>query len=224
MNERSKEKTAFVTPQGLFEFCVMPFGLTNAPPVFQRLMSRVLMGLNPTDGPDFVTVYIDDILIFSKSLEDHLQHLECVVKRIQKVGLKLKPSKCRFICQEVEYLGHVITPCGLKTNQGLIKAVEEFPRPLDVSELRRFLGQSSYYRRFIKNYSSIAHPLHALTRKEVVYEWTKECQTAFKQLKSRLGSAPALAYPSVNCPYLLETDASGKGVGAVLSQQQNDDG
>ena len=120
MSEESKEKTAFVTPQGLFEFHVMPFGLTNAPSVFQRLMNGVLMGLNPTVGPEFVTVYIDDVLIFSKSLEEHITHLELVLQRIQEAGLKLKPTKCRFICREVEYLGHLITPEDYKQTSVLL--------------------------------------------------------------------------------------------------------
>ena len=117
MSEQSKEKTASATPQGLLEFCVMPFGLTNALLVFQCLMNRVLMGLNPADGPGFVTVYIDDVLMYSKSLREHLRHLELVLQRITKVGFKLKPTKCKFICQEVEYLGHLITPRGLQTNE-----------------------------------------------------------------------------------------------------------
>jgi len=128
----SKEKTAFITPQGLFEFQVMPFGLTNAPAVFQRLMEQVLMGLNPEEGPDFVSVYIDDILIYSETLEDHLQHLERVIERLEVAGLKLKPCKCHFMKQEVEYLGHLITPTGLRPNPNTISSVREFPVPKDV--------------------------------------------------------------------------------------------
>ena len=223
MSEESKEKTAFATPQGLFQFCVMPFGLTNAPAVFQRLMNRVLMGLNPTGGKDFVTVYIDDVLIFSTSLQDHLSHIKCVLQRIQEVGLKLKPTKCNFVCQEVEYLGHLITPKGLQTNNRLVRAVQEFPCPKDVKELKRFLGLSSYYRRFICGYASIAHPLHALTRTDVPYKWESKCQAAFEELKNKLGSAPILVYPSFDRPFILETDASGQGIGAVLSQRQSED-
>ena len=122
----SQEKTAFVTPQGLYEFLVMPFGLTNAPAVFQRLMQRVLAGLNLEAGPDFVAVYIDDVLIFSQTIEEHLMHLRAVIQRIREVGLKLKPSKCHFACREVEYLGHVVMPEGSKTNQKLVEA--ESPR------------------------------------------------------------------------------------------------
>ena len=120
----------------------MPFGLTNAPSIFQRLMQRVLYGLNP-EGPDFVSVYIDDVLVFSRSLNEHLQHLEMVIDRLQEVGLKLKPAKCLFIRQEVEYLGHIITPSGLKTNPRLIAAVQNFPTPSNLREVRQFLGRRS---------------------------------------------------------------------------------
>ena len=129
MHPSAKEKTAFVTPQGLYEFRVMPFGLTNAPGVFQRLMQQVIMGLNPTSSPDFVSVYLDDILVFSRSLEDHLNHLRMVITRLVEVGLKLKPTKCHFARRELEYLGHVVTRDGLKTNPRLIEAVSEFPTP-----------------------------------------------------------------------------------------------
>ena len=114
----------------------MPFGLTNAPAVFQRLMQRVLMGLNPPEGPDMVTVYIDDILVFSRTLDEHLQHLQSVLQRLKQAGLKLNPRKCHFITQEVEYLGHIITPDGLKTNPQLVEAVVSFPTPKSVQQVR----------------------------------------------------------------------------------------
>ena len=112
----SQEKTAFMTPQGLFEFRIMPFGLCNAPSVFQRLMQRVLMGLNPAESPDFVSVYIDDVLVFSRTLKEHLEHLRLVIQCLAEANLKLKPVKCRFACKEIEYLGHLITQFGLKPN------------------------------------------------------------------------------------------------------------
>ena len=218
----SQEKTAFVTPQGLYEFKVMPFGLTNAPAVFQRLMQRVLMGLNPEEGPDFVAVYIDDILIFSRTLEEHIEHLRLVFDRLVEAGLKLKPAKCHFIRKEVEYLGHIITPQGLKTNPKLVTAVQGFPVPRNVQEVRRFLGMSSYYRRFIPRFSKVAQPLHALTRKGAEFLWNDDCHSAFESLKQRLISSPVLAYPAFTKPFTLETDASIQGLGAVLSQKQED--
>ena len=223
MSTASREKTAFVTPHGLYEFCVMPFGLTNAPAVFQRLMQRLVARLNPAAGPDFVAVYIDDILVFSPTLEQHLCHLRAVIERISGAGLKLKPSKCQFIRNEVEYLGHLITPEGLKPNSKLVEAVQEFPRPSDVSGVRRFLGLASYYRRFIQNFARIAEPLRELTRKTASFHWTQACEGAMKELKARLTTAPVLAYPSFGRPYTVETDASISGLGAVLSQMQPDE-
>jgi len=129
INEKSREKTAFITHRGLFEFRVKPFGLTNAPAVFQRLMQRVISGLNPCEGPDFVCVYIDDLLVFSHSLKDHLSQLCLVMDRLRQAGLKLKSTKCYFIRQSVEFLGHVITPSGLKPNPRQIAAVHDFPEP-----------------------------------------------------------------------------------------------
>lgn len=194
----------------------------NAPSVFQRLMSRVLMGLNPESGPDFVAVYIDDVLVFSRTLQDHIHHLKLVIARLQEVGLKLKPTKCHFIRKEVEYLGHVVTPIGLKPTPKLTAAVLEFPPPRNVREVRQFLGLGSYYRRFIPQFAQIAKPLHELTRQDVQFVWTDRCQAAFTTLKAKLTQAPVLSYPCFDKPFILETDASGEGIGAVLSQLQDD--
>ena len=214
----SREKTAFVTPHGLFQFQVMPFGLTNAPAVFQRLMQTVLMGLNPVEGKQFVSVYIDDVLVFSQSLDEHLEHLRLVIQKIQDAGLKLKPAKCQFVREEVEYLGHVLTPSGLKTNSKLVESVVNYPRPQNSKEVKQFLGLSSYYRRFIRKFAAIAQPLTALTRNGVVFEWTEDCQAAFDSLKQSLTTAPVLCYPAFDLPFVL----SVKGIGAILSQVQRD--
>ena len=222
MHPASQEKTAFCTPHGLFEFKVMPFGLTNAPSVFQRLMQQILSSTNPKDGPRFVTAYIDDLLVFSSTLSEHLHHLRLILTKLRDVGLKLNPSKCCFIRKEVEYLGHVIMPHGLKPNDKLIAAVKEFVPPKNIQELRRFLGLSSYYRRFVPNFAKIAHPLHQLTCKGADFRWTKECEATFQLLKGKLVSAPVLAYPCFDKDFILETDASIMGLGAVLSQRQTD--
>ena len=218
----SQEKTAFVTHQGLYEFSVMPFGLMNAPAVFQRLMQQVVMGLNPEAGPDYVAVYLDDILVFSKSLEEHRNHLKQLFKRIEVVGLKLNPKKCSFACQRVEYLGHVITAQGLKPNPDRIEAVKQYKVPRDIHTVRQFLGLASFYRRFVPGFARIASPLHELTKKGVSFRWTEACQTAFDQLKDKLVEAPVLAYPNFNEKFTLETDASVHGLGAILSQFQED--
>ena len=200
----------------------MPFGLTNAPGVFQRLMQQVLAGLNPDDGNEFVTAYIDDILVFSSTLEEHLEHLQRVVDRLLEVNLKLKPSKCKFVREEVEYLGHVITAGGLKTNPRLTDAVQKFPRPENLQELRRFIGMSSYYRRFIPNFAKIAQPLHHLTTKGTPFNWAADQDAAFMSLKMKLATPPVLAYPCFDKDFILETDASIQGLGAVLCQTQED--
>ncbi len=148
VSPESQCKTAFVTHRGLYKFRVMPFGLTNAPAVFQHLVQEILDGLNPEEGPDFVTSYLDDILIFSRTLEDHQEHLRKVMAIIEEAGLKLNPEKCKFIQPEVEYLGHIITPHGLRTATRHLQAVKEFPVPTSGTSVRQFLGLSSYYRRF----------------------------------------------------------------------------
>ena len=185
-------------------------------------MHRVLSDLHPVSGPEFVSVYLDDILVFSHSLEDHLGHLKVVMKRLVEVGLKLKPEKCHFARPELEYLGHIITREGLKTNPRLIGAVKDFPSPRNVHDMRRFVGLASYYRRFIHNFPRIAFPLHYLTKKDAQWLWTPQCESAFQQLKSLLTTAPVLAYPNFGKDYVLETDASVHGLGAVLSQEQPD--
>ena len=218
----SRAKTAFITPQGLHEFRVMPFGLTNAPAVFQRLMQKVLMGLNPPDASGFVTVYIDDILVYSETLEQHLEHLRTVMGKLIQAGLKLKPSKCLFVRDEVSYSGHVITPRGLKTGNQHITAVQEFSNPKSVKDVRQFLGLSSFYRKFVPSFAKIAGPLHTLTRKNAPFNWTEQCQKAFNLLKQKLTEAPILAYPNFYNGFILETDASCSGLGAIPSQVQED--
>ena len=151
----------------------------------------------------------------TRNLQDHLQHLNKVFERIQQVGLKLKPTKCKFARKEVEYLGHVVSQDGLKTNPRLVDAVRSFPTPSSVQTTKRFLGLSSYYRRFIKNFAAVAQPLHHLTRTDVQFRWCVECVRAFDELKHRLTSAPVLAYPNFTSDFVLETDASVLGLGAV---------
>ena len=180
------------------------------------------MGLNPTEDKDFVAVYIDDVLVFSRTLGDHLKHLQMVIDRLQQAGLKLKPTKCHFVREEVEYLGHLITPHGLQPNPKLVESVKEFPTPQNLKQLRQFFGLSSYYRRFVPKFAKIAQPLHHLTKKDVTFTWDAACQEAFEVLKRKLIEVPVLAYPSFDKDFTLETDASVQGLGAVLSQLQSD--
>ena len=218
----SREKTAFITHQGLYEFRVMPFGLTNVPAVFQRLMQGVLAGLNPPEGPDFVSVYLDDVIVFSWTLDDHLHHLSLVIDRLAGAGLKLKPSKCHFISQRLQYLGHLLTPEGIRPNPDRIAAVRNYPTPTSVKGVRQFLGLASYYRRFVKNFARIAQPLHALTQKGPSFYWSPQCEEAFSLLKRNLTESPILVYPDFDQDFILETDASAMGLGAVLSQRARD--
>ena len=161
-------------------------------------------------------------MIFSETLEDHLNHLTEVISRLRTAGLKLKPAKCHFIRQHVEYLGHLITPDGISPNPARIQAVQDFPVPTSVKEVQQFVGLASYYRRFIAGFANIAQPLHNLTRKGAVFTWTDQCKEAFKVLKSKLISSPVLCYPDFSRSFCLETDASIKGLGAILSQHHSD--
>ena len=218
MDESCKEKTAFTTHLGLYEFRVMPFGLCNAPATFQRLMESILTGLIVK----CCLVYIDDILVMGPTVTDHLSNLEKVLQRMKQAGLRLKPSKCHLMRQQVEYLGYVVSKHGVATDPAKVQAVQEFPLPKDLKALRSFLGLASYYRRFIPNFSVIANPLYSLTRKDVPFEWSQDCQEAFDKLKNHLIHAPVLAFPDFSTDFNLETDASGVGLGAVLTQVQKD--
>ena len=218
IDPQSQEKTAFITHSGLYEFCVMPFGLCNAPATFQRLMEVVLRGL----VRESCLVYLDDILVVGRTFTEHLANLAKVFSCLRGAGLRLKPSKCHLAATEVEYLGHVVSHQGVTADPKKIKAVQEYPVPMDVKRLRSFLGLASYYRRFIPNFSSVAKPLHMLTRKDIQFEWTDKCKTAFETLKKLLTESPLLSYPDFSKPFLLETDASIEGLGAVLAQRKED--
>ena len=189
MKESDKEKTAFSTPQGHFEFNVMPFGLTNAPATFQRLMECVLAGLTPEQ----CLIYLDDVIIFSSSFQVHLEHLSSVLTRLDEAGLKLRFSKCHFAKQEVHYLGHIISRKGVQPDK--TRAVKDFPPTQSLKQLCCFMGLANYYRRFIRGYARIATPLHKLTHKNAVFTWSLKCQQAFDTLKSALVTAPVLHFP-----------------------------
>ena len=213
-----RSKTAFSTQEGLFEFNVMPFGLCNAPATFQRLMDSVLAGLQWSA----CLVYIDDIIIMGKSFDDHMSNLRTVFERLRQAGLKLHPGKCQFLQQKVYFLGHVVSADGLSPDPNKISKVKEWPTPRTVQEVQQFLGLANYYRRFIHNFAIIAKPLHQLTEKHTKFQWSNDCQNAFTALKTHLTSAPILALPDWSRPFVLDTDASDTGIGAVLSQFHQD--
>ena len=214
MEPSSVEKTAFVTHSGLFEFHVMPFGLCNAPATFQRLMESVLVG-------ECCMVYIDDILIIGKTFEEHLENLRKILEHLRKANLRLKAQKCKFMRDKVGYLGHVVSKDGIEADSAKVSAVRDFPTPTDLKALRSFLGLAAYYRRFVPLFSTVAGPLHGLTRKGVDFVWSESCEEAFRTLKRLLTQAPVLAFPDFSLGFLLETDASGLGLGAVLAQEQD---
>ena len=239
LEEADKSKTAFWCPLGFFEFNRMPQGITNAPATFQRLMEKCVGDLNLMD----VMVYLDDLLIFSKTLGEHERKLMEVLDRLQEFGLKLNPAKCQFFQTSVKCLGHVVSRDGVSTDPDKVKAVKSWPTPANARELKSFLGFTGYYRRFVANYSSIARPLNQLTagcdltkkrfkkgRKQKTNcrsatepfgaLWTPRCQDAFDTLIEKLTASPVLGFVDYDSPFLLHTDASITGLGAALYQEQ----
>ena len=217
VSHSDQEKTAFCPGpgMGLFQFRRMPFGLTGAPSTFQRLMDKVLRGL------PFVTIYLDDILVHSATEEKHCQHLQEVFTRITAAGLSLRGRKCHIGMTAVPYLGHIFSETGMAPDPQKVQAVHDWPAPADSTAVRQFLGLASYYRRYILQFADIAAPLHALIKKGVAFAWTQECADAFTTLKNHLLRAPVLAYPRFSpqaSEFVLQTDASAVGLGAVLEQ------
>ncbi|KAK7887257.1 hypothetical protein WMY93_026878 [Mugilogobius chulae] len=215
IREGDEWKTAFNTPLGHFEYLVMPFGLTNAPAVFQALVNDVLRDfLN-----HFVFVYLDDILIFSSSPEEHVVHVRQVLQRLLENKLFVKEEKCEFHVQSVSFLGYIIGNGQVKPDPSKIRAVEEWPSPENRKQLQRFLGFANFYRRFIRNYSQVAMPLTRLTSSKIPFCWTPDAEKTFNNLKLLFTSAPVLIHPDPSLQFVVEVDASDTGVGAVLSQR-----
>ena len=217
MDAEDAEKTAFcVTGGGLYQFNVLPFGLTSAGATFERLMERVLAGLHW----ETCLVYLDDVIIFGKDFDTHLSRLDEVLTRIHEAGLKISPMKSRLFRLEVDFLGHNVSENGISTSLNKTKSIDEWKTPSCVKEVRSFAGLCSYYRRFVKNFADIAKPLYQLMEKGAEFKWSPECDKAFTRLKEQLTTAPVLAFPRQDLPYILDTDASGIALGCVLSQEQ----
>lgn len=215
--EEDRPKTAFTTGRGLYQWRSMPMGLTNSPATFQRMMELVLRGL----PWQVCMVYLDDVLIFSPTFDDHMVSLREVFSRIQAAGLKLNPKKCHLVRDHVVFLGHVVSPHGLQPDPRNTDKVRSWPRPQSPSEVRAFLGLCSYYRRFVKNFARCAAPLNHLTCKDVPFEWTSDCDAAFSYLKAVLSSDPVVTMPDYTLPFKVYTDASMEAVGAVLAQDKD---
>ncbi|GKB89085.1 reverse transcriptase domain-containing protein [Tanacetum coccineum] len=215
VHEDDIPKTAFRTRYGHFEFTVMPFGLTNAPTVFMDLMNRVCKPYLDK----FVIIFIDDILVYSKSKDEHEVHLRLVLELLKKEELYAKFSKCEFWLQEVQFLGHVVNQNGIHVDPSKIEAVKNWKAPTTPFEIRSFLGLAGYYRRFIANFSKIAKPLTSLTQKNKKYEWGVEQEEAFQTLKDNLCNAPILSLPDGIEDFIVYCDASNQGLGCVLMQR-----
>lgn len=214
MHKDDIPKTAFSTDTGLYEFRRMPFGLKNAPSTFQRVMNNVLRGFQN----EICLVYLDDIIIFSTSLQEHVQRLKLVFERLRQSKFKIQLDKSEFLHKEIAYLGHKVTENGITPNPDKIEAVKNFPVPKTPKEIKAFLGLAGYYRRFIKDFAKISKPLTSCLKKNAKIEHTPSFLQAFNHLKELLINAPILKYPDFSKPFVLTTDASNFALGAILSQ------
>ena len=216
MVEDSRPLTAFVTPFGLYQFGVMPFGLNGAPATFQRLMDQVIRGLH-----EFSAAYLDDLIIFSSTWKDHLQHVQAVFDRLREAGLTAKPKKCQIVMPHCSY--HIVGGGEIKPELSKIEAVQSFAVPTTKQQVRAFLGLTGYYWKFIRDYARVAATLTDLTKKAAPSKvvWSDICKTAFTTLKALLCSTPILKTPNFSKSFILQTDASERGIGAVLTQKDD---
>jgi RNase H-like domain found in reverse transcriptase/Reverse transcriptase (RNA-dependent DNA polymerase)/Ty3 transposon capsid-like protein/Integrase zinc binding domain/Chromo (CHRromatin Organisation MOdifier) domain/gag-polyprotein putative aspartyl protease len=215
LEEDSIEKTAFSTTDGHYEFVKLPFGIRNAPAEFSRIMCILLGGL------DFVEIYLDDMTIHSKNLEDHMKHLEIVFSKLKEANLKLNITKCTFALRSIELLGHIVGNNRVKMDPKKTEAIQNLQVPHTIKEVQTFLGITGYYRKFVKGYADIAAPLFSLLKKESVWNWNSDSQEAFEKLKKNLMEYPILRIPNLSKKFQIYTDASGLALGAILSQKDD---
>lgn len=209
-------KTAFRTRYGHYEYLVMPFGVTNAPAIFMNYMNRIFHAFLD----NFVVVFIDDILIYSKSKEEHKGHLHKVLQVLKEKQLYANLGKCEFWLEDVKFLGHVISKDGIAVDPIKVEAVVAWERPKTAAEIRSFVGLAGYYRRFIEGFSKIVSPLTQLTKKNQIFAWTEECEKSFELMKEKLTTSPVLVLPQPDEPYEVYCDASYQGLGCVLMQHK----
>lgn len=212
----TEEMLTVNTPRGLFRYNRLPYGVASAPAIAQEISERLIGGMKN------VHAFIDDLLIASETMEDHIATLRELFQRLRKAGVKLNREKCVLMKESVHYLGHVVSAQGLSTNSDKVRAVAEMPRPKNMSETKAFMGMVNYYAKFIKNLAETAKPLYELMRQDSVFKWTAECDGAFLRLKKELSEAPVLAHYSLKAPIRLACDASTSGIGATLSTVDDD--
>jgi hypothetical protein len=217
MRREDIAKTAFNTPRGLYEFLVMPFGLCNSPSTFQRMMNEVLKH----HIGRICHVYMDDIIIFSKGIQQHVKDLETIFNELRASNLFIKSTKCEFLKDEIPFLGHVVGKGGIKPDSSKIAAITDLKPPRNKREVRKFLGMCRWHRKFIQGYAKIAIPLWELTKDDEPFIWNERRQEAFDTLKQKLTSAPVMAHSKLEEPYRLYTDRSIDGLGATLTQIHN---
>ena len=213
LDPEAKEKTAFCVNDRLYEYTRLPFGLRNAPSHFSRLMTSILSNLIGTA----VLIYLDDIVVLGEIVADHTHNLICILETLRRSNLKINLTKCQFFKTSVEFLGHQVTPDGIRPVHDKVEAIRNYRRPRNPKEVSSFLGLASYYRKFIRNFASISRPLDAL-RRTPKFQWTEEAEQAFVMLKNSLSSDDLLSYPKFDRPFLVTCDASSTALGGVISQ------
>ena len=212
-----REKTAFSTKQGHWEWKRVPFGLCNAALFFVQQIASLLAGMTWEE----LLAFFHDVVIFGATFSKHYESLDRALSLIEEAGLKVKPAKCCLLRQRVPFVGHILSAEGVSTDPEKVSAVKSWPPPTNVYELRVFLGKIGYYRKFIPDFATVASPLFLLEEKGRNFVWSNDCQRSFDALKQALCEAPVLAYPRFDLPFILDTDATTTGVAAVLSQVQD---
>lgn len=219
MGESSKKYTAFTVPgRGLFHFKRLPFGLCNSPATWQRFIERIITG----ELTEFAFPYLDDIVVVSETFADHIRILRLILNKLLDAGLSLNLSKCEFCKPEINYLGYVVDKNGLRADPQKVLPIVNISRPSSVKEIRSFMGMVSWYRRFLPNFAHISAPLNRLLRKNQPFAWSQDCENAFNNIKQALISAPILSCPNFDIPFVVQCDASGYGLGGVLTQRYPD--